>query len=67
MDTITSLLELLQKAALLGGSIWSVWGAITLAGGLKDHSGPQTQSGIWQLVGGAVIIAAAAMFSSLSF
>ncbi|KAA8830172.1 hypothetical protein [Bifidobacterium tissieri] len=67
METITTILDLLQKAALLGGGIWSVWGAIVLAGGLKDHSGPQTQSGIWQLVGGAVIITAAALFSTLSF
>ncbi len=67
METITTILDLLQKAALLGGGIWSVWGAITLAGGLKDHSGPQTQSGIWQLVGGAVIITAAALFANLSF
>lgn len=67
METITTILQLLQKAAMLGGGIWSVWGAITLAGGLKDHSGPQTQSGIWQLVGGAVIITAAGLFASLTF
>ncbi|EFH71688.1 hypothetical protein GV51_1224 [Gardnerella vaginalis 5-1] len=37
-----------------------------LAGGLKDQNGPQTQSGVWQVVGGGLIIAAAALFKTFA-
>ena len=51
--------------AIIGGGLWLVWGVVVLAGGLKDKNGPALQSGIWQIVGGGLIIAAAALFSSV--
>ncbi|EOH86286.1 hypothetical protein UAU_05307 [Enterococcus pallens ATCC BAA-351] len=33
---------------------------------MKDHNGPQMQSGIWQIAGGGLILGAAALFSSIS-
>lgn len=39
---------------------------MTFGGGLKDHNGPQTQSGLWQIVGGGMIIAAAQIFSAVA-
>lgn len=39
---------------------------IVLAGGLKDKNGPALQSGIWQIVGGGLIIAAAAFFATIN-
>ncbi|MDO4259162.1 MAG: hypothetical protein Q4C87_06535 [Actinomycetaceae bacterium] len=51
--------------ATVGGGLWAVWGVVTLAGGLKDHNGPQTQDGMWQLIGGAMIVAAAQLFSTI--
>lgn len=59
-------LDLFTKAVLLGGGLWLVWGIIVVAGGLKDKNGPALQSGIWQIVGGGLIIAAAALFTSIS-
>jgi hypothetical protein len=32
---------------------------------MRDHQGPQIQSGIWQIVGGGLIIAAAQLFLSI--
>ena len=55
-----------KKIAIIGGGLWAVWGVITLAGGLKDQNGPATQSGVWQVVGGGLIIAAAALFSNIA-
>lgn len=43
-----------------------MWGVIILAGGLKDKNGPALQSGIWQVVGGALIISATTLFSSIA-
>lgn len=63
---LASVLELFVKFATIGGGLWCVWGAVTLAGGLKDHNGPQTQSGVWQVVGGGLIIAAAQLFSTIA-
>ena len=61
-----NVLDLFVTAATLGGGAWTVWGAITFAAGLKDQNGPQTQSGLWQAVGGIVILAAAQLFKALA-
>ena len=66
VDLLTQVLDLVKKFAVIGGGLWLVWGVIVLAGGLKDKNGPALQSGIWQIVGGGLIIAAAALFSSIS-
>ena len=60
------LLLIMCAAGAIGGGLWAVWGVITLAGGLKDQNGPATQSGVWQVVGGGLIIAAAALFSNIA-
>lgn len=63
---LTSVLDLVSKFAIVGGGLWLVWGVVVLAGGLKDKNGPALQSGIWQIVGGGLIIAAAALFTSVT-
>lgn len=62
---LNTILGLISSAALLGGSLWLLWGVIVLAGGLKDQNGPQQQAGIWQIVGGGLIIAGAAIFKTI--
>ena len=66
MELVKQVIYLISKFATIGGGLWLVWGAIVLAGGLKDKNGPQLQSGIWQVVGGAMIIAAALLFKSIA-
>jgi hypothetical protein len=63
MDLLNQVLDLIVKFATIGGGLWLVWGVIVLAGGLKDHNGPSIQSGIWQTVGGGMIIVAAQLFT----
>ena len=65
MELLNQVLTLVTKFAIIGGGLWLVWGVVVLAGGLKDKTGPALQSGIWQIVGGGLIIAAAALFSSV--
>ena len=65
MELLNQVLTLVTKFAIIGGGLWLVWGVVVLAGGLKDKNGPALQSGIWQIVGGGFIIAAAALFSSV--
>lgn len=65
-NLLTQVLNLFSTFAILGGGIWLVFGAIVLAGGLKDSNGPQIQSGVWQIVGGGLIVAAAALFKVLA-
>ena len=66
MDLLNQVLDLITKFAIIGGGLWLVWGAVVLAGGLKDKNGPALQSGIWQIVGGGLIIAAAALFKNIA-
>lgn len=65
MSVVTNVLSTLTTWVIIGGGFWAVWGAIVLGGGLRDHNSPQLQSGIWQIVGGAIIIAAASGFKTL--
>jgi len=64
MDLLNTIISLITKFAVAGGGLWAVWGVIVLAGGLKDKNGPALQSGIWQIIGGGLIIGAAALFST---
>lgn len=66
MDLLDSILDLFTKFAIIGGGLWLVWGAIVTGGALKDHNGPQIQTGVWQIVGGGLIIAAAALFKNIA-
>lgn len=66
MDMLNTVLSLFSKFAIIGGGLWLVWGAIVTGGALKDHNGPQIQTGVWQIVGGGLIIAAAALFMKIA-
>lgn len=66
MDMLNTILSLFAKFAIIGGGLWLVWGAIVTGGALKDHNGPQIQTGVWQIVGGGLIIAAAALFKQIA-
>ena len=65
MDLLTTVLDLVVKFTKIGGAFWLLWGVVILAGGLKDKTGPQIQSGIWQIVGGGLILATAVLFTSI--
>ena len=65
MDLLNQVVALVQKFVIIGGGFWLLWGVIVLAGGLKDKNGPALQAGIWQIVGGGLIIAAAALFANI--
>ncbi|CAM2078035.1 MAG: Permease [uncultured Clostridium sp.] len=66
MDIMSTVITLIVKFCTIGGGLWCVWGVIVLAGALKDKNGPSLQSGIWQIVGGGMIVAAAQLFSSIA-
>ena len=62
MDLLNQILDLFTTFAIIGGGLWLVWGASVTGGALKDQNGPQIQTGVWQIIGGGLIIAAAALF-----
>ena len=64
-DMLTSVLDLFSQFATIGGGVWLVWGAITVGINMKDQNGPGMQTGVWQVVGGGLIIAAAALFKNI--
>ena len=66
MDMLNTILSLFTKFAIIGGGLWLVWGAIITGSALKDHNGPQIQTGVWQIVGGGLIVAAAALFQQIA-
>jgi hypothetical protein len=65
--TWTDVMGWLKGGLVAGGAVWTVFGGLQLALGLKDHNGPQTQNGIFQMVGGAIIIALGGLLKSAMF
>lgn len=63
---LESVLSLFVTFATIGGGVLLVWGAIATGTALKDQNGPQIQSGVWQIIGGALIIAAAQLFNTIA-
>ena len=63
----STVMGLVQRAVLAGGSIWLVIGLVILGLGLKNKEAPQIQSGIWQIVGGALITAGGVYLSTITF
>ena len=64
---LTSVLGYIKAFAIVGGGLLCLWGLITLGTNIKDHNGPGIQQAIWQVVGGALIIAAGILFCILIF
>lgn len=56
--------SLVSNFTLVGGGLWLIWGTVILASALKDKNGPQLQQGIWQIVGGGLILVAAGWFAT---
>lgn len=67
MDIVTNILKIVSTVVIAGGSLTAAWGGITLGGGLKNHTGPEIQNGMWGLAGGAVIILVGAFIATISF
>ena len=65
MDMMQKALEMMTKFIGIGGTIWIVIGLVIVGVGLKEKTGPQIQSGIWQIVGGGLILATAVLFTSI--
>ena len=64
-SALTSAQGLLSKAAIAGGGLWAVWGLVQLGMSIKDHNGPGIGGAVWQIVGGAVIIAAGGLIGNV--
>ena len=62
---VNSIFGFMVQFVIIGGALWTVWGVVVLAGSLKDKNGPGLQGGIWQIVGGIMILVAAILFGQL--
>ena len=65
MDLLQTVMGTITKFTTYGGGLWLLWGAIVLALALRDKTGPQIQSGIWQMIGGGLVLAISALFSTI--
>lgn len=66
ITTINPIIELVSSFDLIAGCVLCVWGTIVLAGALKEKAGPALQSGIWQIVGGLMIVFCTYMFKNMA-
>ena len=65
-DMFSTMIDLLGKGVLAAGSLLAVWGLISVGRGLKDSHGPSVQNGVMELIGGGLIIAAAAIIGTIT-
>ncbi|EMF0129045.1 hypothetical protein EFL14_RS09235 [Enterococcus hirae] len=66
MDYFEQAMSLFPKGVLASGSLLTVWGIIQLGAAIKEHNGPGMQNALFQIVGGAVIVAAGAWVATIS-
>lgn len=66
MDYFEQAMALFSKGILASGSLLTVWGIIQLGISIKEHNGPAMQQAIFQIVGGAVILAAGSWIATIS-
>lgn len=50
----------------IGGGLWLVWGVVTLAAALDDQNGQDMKRGMWKIIGGGMVAAAAQIFNAVS-
>lgn len=62
---LSTVLEYIKTFAIIGGGLLCLWGVVALGTNVKDHNGPGIQQAIWQIIGGALIIAAGVLFTSI--
>lgn len=65
MDILNQGITLITKFITIGGGVLAVWGVVTIGTNLKDHNGPAISNGVWEFVGGVLIIAAAQLFNAV--
>lgn len=66
MDYFSTAMSLLSKGTIAAGGLLTLWGLVQLGGAIKDHNGPGMQNAIFQVVGGAIIMAAGALFTNIT-
>lgn len=66
MDLFNQVLSIASKGVIAFGGFWLVWGLIVLASGIKDKTAPDIKQGIGQIVGGAMIIVAGALITTIT-
>ncbi|AUB54378.1 MULTISPECIES: hypothetical protein [Enterococcus] len=66
MDYFNQAMSLFSNGVITAGSLLTVWGIIQLGVAIKEHNGPGMQHAIFQIVGGAVILAAGAWITNIS-
>ena len=64
-NLVNSVFGFMVQFVIVGGALWTVWGIVVLAGALKDKNGPGLQGGVWQIVGGIMILVSAILFGQL--
>jgi hypothetical protein len=65
IDTLNSAKALLSKGASVAGVFIGVWGLVNLGLALKESNGSGIQNAILQIVGGAIIVAAAQILGTV--
>lgn len=64
-DAMTTAKSLLSKGVGIGGGLWAIWGIVQLGISIKDSDGPGMGKAIWQIVGGAIVVAAGVAIGNL--
>lgn len=65
MGTFTKVLQIAQKGVIGFGTFWIIWGLVVLGSGLKDKTAPDIKQGIGQIIGGAIIVLAGALITTI--
>lgn len=65
MDMLKEMLALLSTFVAVIGGVWAVWGVISFALAINDHNGGGIRSGLLQVAGGGLVIAAGVYLTTI--
>ncbi len=62
---LQTVVSLLSTGVGIAGGILVVWGLVTIGTSISQHQGQDLTPGIMKLIGGAIVVAAAALFGDV--
>lgn len=65
MNYLAQGLSIISKGIIAFGSLWTIWGIIIFATGLKEHNGQDIKNGLLQAIGGVLVIVAATWIATI--
>lgn len=64
-EILTDVVDTIKKFVVMGGIFLAGWGLVNLGTNASEQNGAGMQTAVWKIIGGAIVIAAGALFDKV--